>query len=277
MKCDYGCGQEARYKFKNEKFCCRKKAPLCPNVSKEAAKKRTGEKNPFYGKHHSEDTKKYLSKIRIGKEPWNKNKYGIYSKETLEQMSLSKKGKYIPWNIGLRNWLSEDALKSKSEKMKKVKISEHVKEVNRKRCLEGHAKYMNSFIKPETRKKNRLEMLNGKSVYIQSFIQNPSKPQVYLKELVSKICPYVYMNLPIYRGKGKRNYSIDIAVPKLNLAIEFDGWYHFGTDERKKKDIERQRELEEDGWKFLRYNIFQKFPTLEQVKKDILEITNASI
>lgn len=45
------------------------------------------------GYKHTEETKKYLSKIRMGKDPWNKNKTGIYSEEMLSKMSLLRLGK----------------------------------------------------------------------------------------------------------------------------------------------------------------------------------------
>jgi group I intron endonuclease len=35
---------------------------------------------------HSEESKLQMSRSRLGKEPWNKGKTGIYSKETIEQM-----------------------------------------------------------------------------------------------------------------------------------------------------------------------------------------------
>ena len=35
----------------------------------------TGENNPFYGKHHSEETRRKWSIIRKGKVPWNKGKH----------------------------------------------------------------------------------------------------------------------------------------------------------------------------------------------------------
>ena len=46
--------------------------PLTRKHSSEAAKRRTGEKNSFYGKHHSDETKKRISEAKKGKTPWNK-------------------------------------------------------------------------------------------------------------------------------------------------------------------------------------------------------------
>ena len=52
----------------------------------ENAKKRTGDKNPFYGKHHSLETKKKLSKINSGKK---------HTEEAKRKMSISRIGKTL--------------------------------------------------------------------------------------------------------------------------------------------------------------------------------------
>lgn len=60
------------------------------------AKLRTGEKNSFFGKHHSEETKKRISEAKRGKESWNKGK--SFSEESRRKMSEARKGKYIGEN-----------------------------------------------------------------------------------------------------------------------------------------------------------------------------------
>ena len=57
-----------------------------------------GESNPFYGKRHSDITKKRISDTKVGNSPaWNKNTRGI--------MTAWNKGKKLPypiWNKGLK-------------------------------------------------------------------------------------------------------------------------------------------------------------------------------
>jgi group I intron endonuclease len=53
-----------------------------------------GEKNPMYGKSHSIQTKQILSKIKLGSEPWNKGKTGVYSEETIDKMKKPKTQKH---------------------------------------------------------------------------------------------------------------------------------------------------------------------------------------
>jgi very-short-patch-repair endonuclease len=109
-------------------------------------------------------------------------------------------------------------------------------------------------------------MINGYSAYIGSFVRNVSKPQTKLFDLVQRVCPYPIFNFPFYRKP--RCYVIDIVVPKLELVIEYDEpYYHQDKD----RDSKRQQEIEEEGWKFLRY---ESIPPLDQLKEDIKKVLN---
>ncbi len=69
-----------------------------------AAKKRKGKRNAFYGKHHSEETKRKLSKL-CGHKPWNKG--GKWSPVTRKKLSISHMGKTREkssnWKGGMSN------------------------------------------------------------------------------------------------------------------------------------------------------------------------------
>ena len=108
-------------------------------VSEETRKKISentkGEKNPFYGKHHSketieklknkivsEETRKKMSEARKGKEPWMKGKH--HTEDAKKKLSEVRKGKHnspetefkkglTPWNTGKH--LSEETKKKISE------------------------------------------------------------------------------------------------------------------------------------------------------------------
>ena len=124
----------------------------------------------------------------------------------------------------------------------------------------------------ERRKEQSKYMLDGGAVYSQSFIKSPSKPQVELYNRVKELYPDAELNYPCYRGKGKRSYSLDVAIPELKICFESDGsWWH----PNKEKDLIRQKNIEELGWKLIRYiniDFIKQVPTKEQVKNDILEI-----
>jgi len=131
----------------------------------------------------------------------------------------------------------------------------------------GGAVYANSF--PKHGYKNHTEWMESSgAVYMNSFIQNPSKLQVDTWKIVCKISPYVYLNYPVTHLEN--TYSIDIAIPKLEIAIEYDGSY---WHQDKENDLKRQKELEEDGWKFIRY--VDKVPTKEQVLEDLFHFISS--
>jgi len=88
--CDYGCGQEAKYQFKNGKWYCSKFHQSCPVNRKKYNELKKGKKTgPL-----SEEHKKKISKSNKGKVPPNKGKKtGPLSEEHKKKISKSNKGK----------------------------------------------------------------------------------------------------------------------------------------------------------------------------------------
>lgn len=75
--------------------------------SDESKEKIKGVNNPFYGKHHSDETKRKISDIHKGKLGPNNGK--VLSIETKNKISETKIGS-IPWNKGKTNVYSEERL-----------------------------------------------------------------------------------------------------------------------------------------------------------------------
>jgi group I intron endonuclease len=94
-----------------------------------------GKKNPFYGKHHSEETKIKLSLSRMGKVPWNK---GLPRDEaTCHKISKANKGRLVGDKNPMFGVPSPNKNKHISEWQKK-RISESKKlywEMRRKNVL----------------------------------------------------------------------------------------------------------------------------------------------
>lgn len=264
--CSYGCGQEAIKQFKNGRWCCSRKVEMC-QVKRNSLKK-------------------LENKGRFKKEnvPWNKDKTGVYTKETLSKIGESsskriwseesrkkQKEKMIGKNKGRKlephteKWKREHGEKMKGERnpSKRKEVSEKIS----KKIKEKRKDPDSSYNSKEYREKQSKFMKNGGAVHANSFNINPSEPQVRTWKITSLICPYVYLNFPITHLEN--DYSIDIAIPKLSIAIEYDGSYWHQNEE---KDLKRQKELEEDGWKFIRYK--DVVPTEEQVKEDVNKILN---
>ena len=150
-----------------------------------------------------------------------------------------------------RNKSKETCLKKYG--VKNVSQVNKIKEKKKKTCLKnnGYECWVGSD-------KHKEWMNNGGAAYCNRFIKNPSKPQLKLFRLCQKLLPYPIMNYPC------KGYSIDIAIPQLNLAIEYDGSYWHQDKEYDKK---RQNELEQEGWNFLRY--IDKIPEEEHLFNDI--------
>jgi len=251
--CDYGCGEEAKYKFKNGKSCCSQNALSCPN------QRRTGEKGPFWGRTHSKETRRKISETSKGRNKGEKHHmWGkTHSEETRKKMSESLKGEKNPfWG----KTHSEKSIKKISESKKGEKLPPRSAEFRKKMSLINKGKKLSE----ETKQKLRERMLNGGSTHSNSFIKNPSKPQIELFELTKKLYSEAKLNYPVFEF----NRSIDVCIPHFKIAIEYDGSY-WHQDES--KDEIRQKELETLGYRFIRYR--DRIPSLEELGKDIEKLT----
>lgn len=76
------------------------------------------------------------------------------------------------------------------------------------------------------------------------------------------------MKVDFHRQKPLLNYIVDFFCCELMLAIEIDGLSHDG-EERYNNDVLRQKELEEVGIRFLR---FQEKDVLQDVEKVLFSI-----
>lgn len=103
----------------------------------------------------------------------------------------------------------------------------------------------NLFSIPEFNYKFHQTLYKNYGVYSLNELNNTvSKPQLELFKICQTILPYPVLE---YYCSGK---FIDIAIPKLGVAIEYDGSYWHQDDE---SDMKRQKLLENEGWTFLRY------------------------
>lgn len=80
MLCDYGCDKEAKYKLKSGKWCCEKFWQRCSSIRKKNSEAKLGENSAWFGKFHSNETKKKISEGNKGK---------IMSLEAREKISIN--------------------------------------------------------------------------------------------------------------------------------------------------------------------------------------------
>jgi len=238
------CGIEKETTFTDirngyQKYCTHK----CSNSSKEKQEKskqtnleRCGAKYPS----QSEETRKKINQTCL------KN-YGV--KYPFQNKEIREKYK----QTCLEHFGVENPLQNKEVKDKKIQT-----------CLRKYGVEYPSQTQ-EFKERNSEVMKNGKSVYIQSFIRNPSKPQVKLYELVKSLHDETFLNFPS-KGKSGKHFSLDIAIPNLMIDVEYDGSYFHDPE----KDQKRQKDLEEAGWKFLRYKDY--IPSLQELKENLESI-----
>lgn len=295
-KCIY-CGRHAIYYMKWKKaWCCEDSWSKCPVKRKERSKILKGRISPMKGKRHKEETKRKIGESKIGKsrDENTKRKLSEFRKgKTYEEIYgaeealrlKEKKREYLNNNQDIKYYnkgktyveiMGEEKSKFHINRLKqqigeknpffgkkhteetinkiKDKWTEDRKNEAREKMIGGHAKYVASFIDREKQlEKLREWMKNGHAAYMNRFIRNPSKPQVELYKMILKFCPYAIMNYPCL------NYSIDIAIPFLNIAIEYDEPYWHKNKEYDKK---RQCDLEKEGWIFFR---FQTMPQESEI------------
>lgn len=232
---------------------------------------KNGKKNK--GIKRSEEFCKNISMKMNGHVPWNKNFKGCYSKESLNKMSISQ----------LERFLKEEEIYKLSNSQKKLYMSrtiEDLERISKSQRLSQIKRFSNpkereklsislkKFVEknPMVRKIYRQRCLDGHSLRMIKSIKKISKEEIKLRDIIKELFPRCEFQYSIFR------YLIDVAIPEYKIAIEYDGYYHFDTEEHKGYHKERQEKIENDGWKFLRYNIFQKFPNKEKIHNDIMEI-----
>jgi len=225
-------------------------------VIKEGNKYINGHNQRGKTKENNEGVKrqaKKLSKQMIGRTKENDERFKKVS-EKLKGRSPSIKGFTKETHEGVRR---------QSEWMKNggaLYVSSFVTEEGKKRRyykLRGKC-----FLTEEGRKK-KSEVMKREVTRIHKLIKRVSKDELTLRMIVKELYPtseYTYQIL---------NYDVDVVIPEYKIAIEFDGYYHFDTEDHRKYHEKRQKEIEQEGWKFIRYTMFDKFPSKEKVKEDM--------
>lgn len=248
--CNYGCGNIAVYQLQNGKFCCSERYNSCPKI-KEKIKEKWLIHPPRLGKKHTSHTKLLISK-KI-KEIW-KSPNGIYNlPEIRENNRLSIIGKTH----------TKDGDIKISKKLKgKIKTEQH----KQKLSIATKKSFKNNHILKENLSKR---MKKWQCRYMLKKVKTISKEEFKLQNLVKEIFPTAVFH---YKVLENRNFEVDIVILEHKIAIEYDGYYHFNSEESIKYHNERQKEIEKKGWKFIRYNIFHNFPDKEQVSKDIIGV-----
>ena len=225
-----------------------------------------GKENPFFGKHHTEETKNKIRLTRFG----TKASLETRKKLSIARQKYLKNSNYTPWNKGLTKE-NDSRLKYTKEHNLRVSIARkgisfsEIHKQNLKRAwqnLEVRKKHSDGM-KRAWQKPGRMEkhkkhmkkikpmmcafMKNGHAAYMNSKIKQISKPQKQLYEFIKHIYPKAKMNYPI-KFWTNRWCALDIAIPKFKINYEFDGDYWHCKPEQKVRDSFRDELLIERGW-----------------------------
>lgn len=77
IKCSYGCGNDAKYKLKNGKFCCESNTAQCPAIKQKLKEKHVDSKQIY----------KNLPQDKKDKMNWNKGKIFVPLQEVFKENS----------------------------------------------------------------------------------------------------------------------------------------------------------------------------------------------
>ena len=154
---------------------------------------------------------------------------------------------------------NKEVIKKNIESNKPIKSSFKYRNNLSKKAKE---RYKNN---PEYSKKQKEYMLNGGAIKALKAVKSPSKPELKLRELIKELFPSAEFTHPIL------NYAVDIAIPELKVIVEYDGSYYH---QDKKKDLLREKDIKENGWKVLRYRDY--IPGINKLKIDIENLSKGN-
>jgi len=143
--CDYGCGQEAKYKISNGKFCCSKFYNQCPDIRRKNSEANKGKNHHYYEKKRSEKTKEKIrqshkdkvvsietrKKIKESMKGKNNPNYRKkFSRETIEKMSFSSKLTISKIKIRYPFFSKIEKMRYNPDKLREKEIQVHCKNHN---------------------------------------------------------------------------------------------------------------------------------------------------
>ena len=155
-----------------------------------------GVNNPFYGKHHSNETKEKISKANKGHIAWNRGM--MASKELKRRLSEAHKGIIV----------SEETRK----KMSKVRKGHKFSKEHNKKISEARKRWWKSISKEQRRKITENGIAAAQQV-------NPSS----IEKAIWKVLDILKIDYKIQYKISK--WIVDIYIPNRNLIIECNGTY----------------------------------------------------
>ena len=208
------------------------KNPHFANRAKQTSKKfifydMVGEKNPFYGKTHTEETKKILEETT--KERWKNQPHPWigkkHSEETKQKLKEKNKGQ-VPWNKGIPRTEEERKKMSKSQKERFtredvwIKGKTHSEETKKKLSekLKGKIAWNKGIPRTPEEKKKMSE---------NHPMNNPMKKEECIQKMIEGLCKTTYEFIDpegnIHITKNMTQYCLDQNLNRNCIALVIKG------------------------------------------------------
>lgn len=236
------------------KYCsrsCRNKSTEGRKISSVSTKSMWEDPNSSY---HSKKRSDKLRKKFI--DTWKDPNSIFRSEEYKKKRSESIKKLHKDPNSGYNT----KEYRNKRSKIMKILTNDPYSSYNSLECRKKRSESIKRSYKnnPDLLKQRRDQLVYNRYKYKK--LGKVTKQQMKLFKLCSFLLPYPILEYPCV---GK---NIDIAIPSLSLAIEYDEPY---WHQDKNADDKRQKILEKEGWNFLRY---EKLPDIKTFLKDINKV-----
>ena len=208
------------------------KNPHFANRAKQTSKKfifydMVGEKNPFYGKEHSQETKELLKQRttetwKNQPHPWIGKKH---SEETKQKLKEKNKGQ-VPWNKGIPRTEEERKKMSKSQKERFtredvwIKGKTHSEETKKKLSekLKGKIAWNKGIPRTPEEKKKMSE---------NHPMNNPMKKEECIQKMIEGLCKTTYEFIDpegnIHITKNMTQYCLDQNLNRNCIALVIKG------------------------------------------------------
>ena len=221
------CNKELQYKHEKNMIKANSFAKKC--ISCSMIGKCIVEKNGFYGKHHTTNTKTILSKLNSGK---------IIGEEQRLKSSIANKNKIVSAETRLK--IKQKAIGRKSSADQRKKQSENYKG---DKCF-----WYGKQLSAEHKLKLRLANISYNNLKYGQIYPNYNKSSISILENKAKELGITDLQHAENGGEfyiKELGYWVDGYSKEKNIVIEYDEPHHYNSNgELREKDKIRQQEIE---------------------------------
>jgi len=165
------------------------------------------------------------------------NKYGVLNASQIPEVREKIKQSLKGYGLGIPKPGTSQKLKGKP---KSLEHRRHISEAVKKQYKENP-------------KRREISVKSGCKAFRKIVGRTGSPPQRKLYQLVKSVFPEAKYNYEVKITKNHYRY-LDVAVPSLKIDFEYDGVLHEILPDVKENDKTRTAELEQRGWKIIRFN-----------------------